>query len=347
MSGKPGPLNLITDVPGLKVGNAADENVRSGVTVILPDTRAPASVDVRGGGPGTRETDLLRPEAAAEAVDAIVLSGGSAYGLDAAGGVMSWLAARRRGVSLRDSIIPIVPAAILFDLQNGGDKSWGPAADSDPAREPPYRKLGIQACDAAAGGDFPLGNVGAGYGAAAGKIKGGLGSASWVEEDGLVVAALMAVNPVGSVLTPGNKAFWAAAFEQNGEFGNLGPAVADGALALGIPAEARIGGHTCIGIVATNAALDKRDLRRVAIIAQDGIARAIRPVHTPFDGDALFALGTGTWQDSASNADRHWQVARIGSIAADCVARAIARGVWHGRSLGPWPSLQSLLGSNN
>jgi L-aminopeptidase/D-esterase-like protein len=327
--GKPGPLNLLTDVPGLKVGHAVDERLRSGVSVVLPTQRAACSVDVRGGGSGTRETDLLRPEATVQAVDAVCLSGGSAFGLDAASGVMHWLAERRRGVEVRGHIVPIVPAAILFDLHNGGDKDWG--------EEPPYRRLGRQACDAATTGAFPLGNAGAGYGATAGLIKGGLGSASWVEPDGLVVAAVVAVNAVGSVLTPGNRSFWAAPWEQDGEFGGL-PFQA-GQVDLGLAAESRIarpvaGGHTCIGIVATNAALDKSHLRQVSIMAHDGLARAVRPVHTPFDGDTLFALATATWQDTRDDAETFWLTARIGSIAADCIARATARGVWAADPLG-------------
>lgn len=336
--GSVGPLNLLTDVPGLTVGHAADENLRSGVTIVLPDRRAACSVDVRGGGSGTRETDLLRPEASVQAVDAICLSGGSAFGLDAASGVMHWLAERRRGVDVRGHIVPIVPAAILFDLHNGGDKAWG--------AEPPYRRLGLQACDAAAGGAFPLGNVGAGYGAMAGLIKGGLGSASWAEKDGLVVAAMVAVNSVGSVLTPGNRSFWAAPWEQNGEFGGI--PFAAGGIDLGLAAESRIaqpaeGSHTCIGVIATNAPLDKTNLRHVLAMAHDGLARAVRPIHTPFDGDTLFALATATWQDGAGAADRSWLIARIGSIAADCVARAVARGVWAAEPLGQLESARSVL----
>lgn len=336
MPGRPGALNLLTDVPGLKVGHAVDQRLRSGVTVVLPETRAACSVDVRGGGSGTRETDLLRPEAAMDAVDAICLSGGSAFGLDAASGTMHWLAEKGRGVSVRGHTVPIVPAAILFDLANGGDKAWG--------EEPPYRRLGRAACDAATGGGFALGNAGAGYGAMAGKLKGGLGSASWVEEDGLIVAALVAANPVGSVLTPGNRSFWAASWEQGGEFGDFG-LDASGA-DLGIAAEARIGmtpgAHTCIGVIATNARLDKNSLRHVSAMAHDGLARAVRPVHTPYDGDTLFALATAAWQDAAAGGTS-WLVARVGSMAADCVARAVARGVWSAEPLGELDSARNAL----
>jgi L-aminopeptidase/D-esterase-like protein len=336
--GRPGAFNLLTDVPGLRVGHAVDERLRSGVTVILPEPRAACSVDVRGGGSGTRETDLLRPEATMPAVDAICLSGGSAFGLDTASGVMHWLADRGRGVTVRDHVVPIVPAAILFDLANGGDKDWG--------AEPPYRRLGRQACDAAATGAFAIGNAGAGFGAMAGKLKGGLGSASWIEPDGLVVAALVAANPVGSVLTPGNRSFWAAPWEQGGEFGGLGLDAAQ--IDLGIAAEARIaapaaGAHTCIGVVATNARLDKTALRQVAAMAHDGLARSVRPVHTPFDGDTLFALATAAWQDTGMDADRAWLIARVGSIAADCVARSVARGVWAAEPLGALESARTVV----
>lgn len=333
--GAPGPLNLITDVGGLTVGHAVDERVRTGVTVILPERRSACSVDVRGGGSGTRETDLLRPEAAAQAVDAVCLSGGSAFGLDAAAGMMPWLARQRRGVQVHGFTVPIIPAAILFDLHNGGAKDWGD--------DPPYRRLGLEACKRAAAGAFPLGNVGAGFGAAAGKLKGGLGSASWVEADGLVVAALMAVNSVGSALTPGNRGFWAAPYEQGGEFGGLPMGIGENDLPLGIPPESRIGGNTCIGIVATNAALDKTALRQVAAMAHDGLARAIRPVHTPFDGDTIFALATGAWQDTGNEEAKPWLITRVGSIAADCVARAVGRGVWAADPLGALSSARQAL----
>lgn len=269
------------------------------------------------------------------AVDALCLSGGSAFGLDAASGVMHWLAERKRGFAIHGHTVPIVPAAILFDLNNGGDKNWG--------EEPPYRRLGRQACERATTAAFPLGNVGAGYGAAAGKLKGGLGSASWVESDGLAVAALVAANPVGSVLTPGNRGFWAAPYEQGDEYGGRQLGVEQGGLPLGLQLESRIAGHTCIGLVATNAALDKTALRQVATMAHDGLARAVRPVHTPFDGDTLFALATAAWQDRTDRADKHWLTARVGSIAADCVARAVARGVWSAEPLGALGSARQAL----
>lgn len=330
----PGPKNSLTDIPGLLVGQAEDAAARTGVSVILPQMRVAASVDVRGGGPGTRETELLRPEAMVPAIDAICLAGGSVYGLDAASGVVQWLARHGRGLKVHSHTVPIVPAAILFDLMNGGDKDW----PKDDAAETPYRRLALAACDAASADAVALGNAGAGYGAAAGKLKGGLGCASWVEDDGLIVAALVAANPVGSVLTPGNKGFWAAPFEQGGEFGAL-PAPPPREVPATLPAEARIGGHTCIGVVATNAALDKAALRHVATMAHDGLARAIRPVHTPFDGDTLFSLSAANWPDQTAEQKAGGSllpllIARIGSIAADCVARAVGRAVWQAEPLG-------------
>lgn len=330
---RPGPRNLITDVDGIAVGNAHDAAVRSGVSVILPEARAIAATDVRGGGPGTRETDALDPTCLVDAVDAIVLSGGSSYGLDAASGAANWLGARGRGFSMAASplVSPVVPAAILFDLMNGGDKAWG--------EMPPYRDLARTACEAA-NTDFVLGNAGAGFGAQAGSIKGGLGSASVVTESGLQVGALIAVNPFGSVLMPEGGHFWAAPYEMEGEFGAKGwpatmPPVAAGNPLIGSKAEAayeNIGSNTTIGVVATNAALTPAEARRVAIMAQDGLARAIRPVHSAVDGDVIFVLATSGY--GLDSARRALSLSLIGALAADCVARAIARGVYEAETLG-------------
>lgn len=325
---RPGPRNLITDVEGILVGHAVDEAVRSGVSVVLPDPPALASVDVRGGAPGTRETDALSPMCLVDRVDAIVLAGGSAFGLDAASGVMAALGVAGKGFAVGAHHVPIVPAAILFDLGNGGDKDWG--------MEPPYRRLGIAAL-AAAARDFPLGNVGAGYGAAAGRIKGGLGSASLVDEaSGLQVGALVAANPVGSVLWPGSRRLLAAGIAGPAETG-LQPAAPE-EIGFELPAESRIGGHTCIGVVATNATLSKAEAQRIAMMAHDGLARAIRPVHTPMDGDTLFAIATGR---IARGEPSGRALALIGAMAADCVTRAVARAVVAAESLGPWPAYAS------
>ncbi|MES2722583.1 MAG: P1 family peptidase [Pseudomonadota bacterium] len=320
----PGPRNLITDVPGLKVGQAEDAAVRTGVTVILPDDRAVAACDVRGGAPGTRETDALAPENLVEAVDAIVLSGGSVYGLAAADGVVAWLGARGRGYGLVSGIpkSPVVPAAILFDVSNGGDKAWGEA--------PPYRDLGRAAVEAAGLG-FALGTAGCGYGAMAGGLKGGTGSASAVTADGYTVGAVVGVNSWGSVIAPGGRRFWATPFELEGEFGGLdthglraGP---DEWGSAKRPAETR---NTTIACVATDAILTPAQAKRFAVMAQDGFARAIRPVHAPFDGDVVFALATGR-KALADPAD--YTLARLGALAADALARAVARGVFEAT---PW-----------
>ncbi len=321
---RPGQRNLITDVPGILVGNAHDVEVRSGVTVILPDDRAVAGVDVRGGAPGTRETDLLDPTCLVDKVDAIVLSGGSTFGLDAAGGAVNWLASQGRGFDVRGIKVPIVPATILIDLLNGGNKDW----DSLP----PYRDLAIRACEAAAK-EMNLGNSGAGFGAAAmaGRLKGGLGSASAVTEDGISVGAIVAANPYGSATMPGQPAFWAWALEQDGEFGGLPPpsrpVVAE---ELDYRIDAPLGGQSTLAVVATDVALDSAQAKRIAITAHDGLARAIRPVHTSFDGDTVFCLSTAkqSLQDGARS------LVRISTMAADCVARAVARAIYNAESLG-------------
>lgn len=336
-SARPGARNLITDVPGLMVGQAQDERVRTGVTVILPDARAVCAADVRGGGPGTRETDALAPETLVDAVDAVVLSGGSVYGLAAADGVAAWLGARSRGYAVAAGIppSPVVPAAILFDVANGGDKAWG--------EDPPYRALG-KAAVAVAGHDFALGTAGAGYGAFAGALKGGTGSASIVAHDGITVGAVVAVNCWGSVLAPGSRTFWAAPFEIDAEFGGLGA----GALRAapddwGLAKTAAASRNTTIACVATDVALTPAQAKRVAVMAQDGLARSIRPVHAPFDGDVVFALSTAARPLPAQNAD--FVLARIGALAADCLARAVARGVyeaqaWDGSPRGAWRDLR-------
>lgn len=326
--GRPGPRNAITDVPGIRVGQAADPLAWTGVTVVLPDAPAVAACDIRGGGPGTRETDLLAPSALVERVHALCLSGGSAFGLEAASGVMDYLAAQGIGFAVGTARVPIVPAAILFDLLNGGDKGWS---------VPPYRALAQQAC-ATAGLTVTQGNAGAGYGAKAGRLKGGLGTTS-LRVGGDWVGALVAANPVGSVLHPGTRSFWAWPFERDGELGGQvppGAAVPD-LTAWTETALPQLGANTTLAVVATDAPLSKTDAQRLAIMAQDGIARAIRPVHTPFDGDSVFALATG----DGSGVDPH-RLARLGQAAADCVARAVARGVYEAESLGGFPSYRSL-----
>jgi len=334
----PGPRNLITDVAGIRVGHATDPAALTGVTVILPDARTIAACDVRGGAPGTRETDALDPTCLVEAVDAIVLSGGSVYGLDAASGVVQLLGSRGRGFQLPGSPLttPVVPSAILFDLANGGDKAW--------ELEPPYRRLGMEAC-VRAGTDFALGNAGAGLGARAGALKGGLGSASTVLPSGVVVGALAAVNSAGSAVMPGTITLWAGLFEQTGEMGGQvmpqGPVSLDWPENAKRPKEAVPGANTTLAVVATSAALSPVEAKRVAIMAQDGFARALRPVHTPFDGDVVFVLATGA---HALEEPRALALSYLGMAAADCVTRAIGRGVYEAESIGEWPSYRDHYG---
>jgi len=316
---QPGPRNLITDVAGLKVGQAEDARVATGVTVILPDRPAVCAVDVRGGGPGTRETDLLAAETLVEGVDAITLSGGSVYGLGAGDGVVAWLAQQGRGFTFNsvDVTAPIVPGAILFDLANDGDKAWG--------LDPPYRRLGIEAAKAA-GLDVILGARGAGFGARAGAFQGGVGSASVITADGITVGAIAAVNSLGSVVGRDGR-FFAAGAELGGEFGGLGSSLA--AIQPDLwpysKADPQPRTNTTIACVATDVVLTKGEAKRVAVMAQDGLARAIRPVHAPFDGDVVFALSTGRVPSAEPG---NLTVMRIGALAADALARAVARAVY-------------------
>ena len=315
---KPGLRNLITDVPGLLVGQAEDRKLRSGVTVLLGEAPFVGAVSVMGGAPGTRETDLLAPDRLVQTVDAFVLSGGSAFGLDACSGVADGLRALGRGFAVGDQRVPIVPGAILFDLLNGGDKSWG---------KNPYAKLGRQAL-AAAGLKFELGTAGAGFGAATGLWKGGLGSASCVLDSGITVGALVAVNAVGSVTVGDGPQFWAAPFEMGTEFGGLGMAQAAPPQDDPEPKK-RLGEATTIAIVATDARLTKAEAQRIAVAAHDGMARAIVPSHTLLDGDLVFAAATGRREMGEPLRD----LFQIGHAAASCLARAIARGVYEARAM--------------
>lgn len=324
--------NLLTDVPGLAVGHAQDARLGSGVTVVLFDRPAVVAVSILGGAPGGRETSMLGPEMTVEAVDAIVLSGGSAFGLDAAGGVQAALREQGRGFPVGDIRVPIVPQAILFDLANGGDKDWG--------RYPPYRELGYSAaCAAAERGAhgtpaFALGNIGAGMGATTATVKGGLGSASAVTPAGHTVGAIVAVNAIGSATIGDGPNFWAAPFEQQGEFGGLGwPAAIDATPRLkGGP-----GTGTTIGLIATDATLTKAQAQRLAIMAHGGLARAIFPAHAPLDGDTIFAAATGL----RPLGDPLTELTDLGIVAIAVMARAIARGVFEADSLAvanPQPS---------
>lgn len=314
-----GPRNLITDVPCLLVGNAQDDALKSGATVLTAPNPFTASVHVMGGAPGTRETDLLAPDKTVSRVDAIVLSGGSAFGLDACSGVADALRAQHRGFEVGNVVVPIVPGAILFDLLNGGDKAWA---------ENPYRALGRHAFEGASD-QFDLGTAGAGTGALAAMQKGGLGSASFVMENGVTVGALVAANPLGSVTTPGDRHFWAAPFEIGDEFGELGP---DSNTGLGRVLTSRKAkamrpaqpdkANTTIAIVATDAALSKPQCHRLAVAAHDGIARAIVPAHTPGDGDLVFGVSTGSHDLPEA------EMGLLGHVASICLSRAIARAVF-------------------
>ncbi|MBY0350638.1 P1 family peptidase [Tabrizicola sp.] len=327
---RPGPKNLITDIPGLRVGNADDANLRSGVTVLTADRPFVASVHVMGGSPGTRETDLLAPDRMVQEVDAIFLSGGSAFGLDAGAGVMAGLRAADRGFAVGPVRVPIVPGAIVFDLLNGGDKGWS---------ESPYPVLGRAAFDAAAP-DFGLGTAGAGFGAMTGSLKGGLGSASCVLPSGLTVGALVVVNALGQATVGDTRHFWAAPFEEGTEFGGLGPAPL---LPQDVPLpRKRLGEATTIAVVATDATLTKAQAHRMAVAAHDGMARALVPSHTPLDGDLVFSVAAG----SKPLADPLSDPFQLGHAAATCLARAIARAVYLARSEASdlQPSWQSRFG---
>lgn len=316
---RPGARNLITDVNGIAVGNAHDSKLRSGVTAIVCEEPAIAAVHVMGGAPGTRETDLLAPESTVETINAITLSGGSAFGLDSASGVQAHLRERGVGFAVRDISIPIVPTAIIFDLMNGGDKDWG--------RYAPYREIGYDAAQAA-GADFEIGTAGAGYGALAARLKGGLGSASAISPDGITIGALAAINPLGSPTIGETKHFHAAPFELNSEFGGLGlphPYPEDARrIRIKFRELQRPGMNTAIAVVATDAVLTVPQAKRLAIAAHDGIAHAIWPSHTPMDGDTVFVLATGK-SGIAPKTDA-W--IDLGAIAASTMARAIARGVY-------------------
>lgn len=318
--------NLITDVRGLSVGSAHDTTLASGVTVVVFEEPAVASVAIHGGAPGVRDTALLEPEASVERVDAVALSGGSAFGLDASGGVLAHLRRRGRGFAVGDNRVPIVPGAVIFDLAAGGTNGWSDV--------PPYWELG-RCASASAGATFALGTAGAGYGATTANVKGGLGSASATTSANFTVGALVVVNAVGSALIGDGPHFWAGFEELNCEFGGLGwPTSVDPVtLATPIKGERNPRSSTTIAIIATDAELTKSEARRIAIMAHDGIARAIRPSHAPMDGDLAFAAATGTTGRSPDPGE----LAEIGFVAASCLARAIARGVYEATSL-PFPA---------
>ena len=310
---QPGKRNLITDVAGLYVGQAEDHTIKTGASFLVGDRPFVAAGHVMGGAPGTRETELLAPDKLVQEVDALVLSGGSAFGLDAASGVADALRSEGRGFPAGNTRVPIVPGAILFDLMNGGNKDWD---------DNPYKALGATAY-ANRSQSFALGSHGAGTGATTHSLKGGIGSASLVLENGLTVGARGAANPWGDVATGPGRPLFAGAFEIGDEFGGLGPA-------LDIDPTREPSRHpiqntnTALANVATDAALTQAQAARMATAAHDGMARAIIPTHTPLDGDIVFAAATGEKPISDPVSDP----AALGHAAAVCVTRAIGRAIY-------------------
>jgi L-aminopeptidase/D-esterase-like protein len=289
--------DCFSDVPGVRIGHAADARIQTGVTLVVPDAPAVMAVDVRGGGPGTRETDALSPENLVERVHGLALAGGSVFGLAAADELTLLLSAAGRGLNVGAGLpaVPVVPGAILFDLANGGDKAWG--------AEPPYRAL-ARAAFAALGAEDRSGALGAGHGARAGSRAGGIGSVSARLASGATVGVLLAVNSFGEV------------YEGAPPSGEVPmPKLRTGA--------SLSRQNTCIGVVATDLPLTRAEAKRVAMMAQDGLARAIRPVHTPFDGDTLFVMSTGP--DGAAGP---LALVELGTVAADLVARAARAAVF-------------------
>ncbi|MBA1157856.1 P1 family peptidase [Microvirga mediterraneensis] len=318
--------NLITDVPGLRIGNSQDSALGSGVTVALFDEPTVASAFVMGGAPATRETDLLDPDKMAPGIHGVVLSGGSAFGLDAASGVQAYLREQGIGFAVRDALVPLVPQACIFDLINGGDKDWG--------RYPPYRELGYEAARQA-GPDFALGTAGGGYGATTANFKGGLGSASAITSAGHMIGALVVVNSIASAVIGNGPHFWAGALEEGEEFGGYGhPERVDAEkrrlIWKGGPQPA-----TTIALVATDAALTKAQTKRLAIASHAGLARALRFSHALFDGDTIFAAATGRRPLTEEAAE----FTELTALAADALTRAIARGVYEATAL-PYPGAQ-------
>jgi L-aminopeptidase/D-esterase-like protein len=320
----------LTAVPGLKVGHFTYTERPTGCTVVLAEAGATAGVDVRGAAPGTRETDLLNPVNTVQQVFGVVLAGGSAYGLDAASGVMKYLDERNIGFKVGTANVPIVPAAILFDLSIG--------AKPGAPRITPTADCGYAAAKAASTAPVVEGNVGAGAGATVGKtagpgraMKSGVGSAALIMPDGTIVAAMVAVNGVGDVIDPSTGKVVAGVRTPDGK----GLADARAILRAGGESRSLIGGNTTLGIVATNVVLTKTEATKVAQMAHDGYARAISPVHTPSDGDTVFALATGVKPGTAD-------VGRIGSLAAEVVADAIVRAARQAQGIPGYPAARDL-----
>lgn len=317
--------NLVTDVPGLRVGQAHDVRIASGVTVMLFDRPAVAAVSVPGGAAAGRDLACLALGSTVERIDGIVLSGGSGFGLDAATGAQAWLREQGRGLPVGPVRVPIVPSAILFDLLNGGDKEWG--------RYPPYRELAYAACGHA-GMDFALGTAGAGYGATTVDLKGGIGSASAITAAGFRVGALVAVNAIGSAVVGGGPHFWAAPYEQAEEFGGLG-SYKDLDGSADVRWKGGLQPATTLVVVATDAVLDRSQAARLALMASGGLAKSLRVTFAPADGDTVFVAATCLRPLNSPVND----LTEIGSAASDCVARALARGIYEATALPSLPAL--------
>ena len=333
-----GPLlhNLLTDIDGVSVGHATDLVLGSGVTAIVFDEPAIASGSILGGAPGGRDTALLDPSMTVETVDAFVLSGGSAFGLDAAGGVQSGLRELGRGFAVGPTRVPIVPQAILMDLLNGGNKDWG--------LHSPYRDMGYAAFKAASKAPFALGTIGAGTGATTATVKGGLGSASAVTSSGHRIAAIVAVNALGSATVGSGHHFWAAPFERGEEFGGLGmpPAITDADVAMQIKGVTLTA--TTIGAVVTDAIISKAQAHRLSIMAHTGLARAILPSHLASDGDTMFAAAT--CRKALTGPVDFLELSHLATLV---MARAIARGVFEAKALpheGAQPSWRDRFGAD-
>lgn len=344
---RPGPFNALSDVAGLAVGQAEDQERVTGVTVVLAERPAVAAASVMGGGPGTRSLSQLAPGAAIDRVDAIALSGGSAFGLDAAGGVMDWLRLQGRGVEIGTARVPIVPGAVIFDLLTGS------GAEPTGWDTPPWWALGRKAAAAArAHAPIALGNHGAGLGAKAGRLKGGTGTASLcLPDDGpsapsATVAALVIANPLGEVVMPGSNAFWAHPFEIDGEFGAAPPPKNSIGAPDYIPPHALPGANTTLAVIATDLDLTRAECLRLALMGQDGLARAIRPVHSPLDGDTVFALATARRSVRESRGGTGVidtaLLTRLGMMAADCVTRATAHAVHAAEAHAGYPAWRDL-----
>ena len=324
--------NGLTDVGGILVGHFTDIQAVSGVTVVVCPQGAVAGVDVRGSAPGTRETDLMAPHNLIEKAQAVVLSGGSVFGLSAADGVTRWLAAKGYGFPLdQGHVVPIVPGAVLYDLGRGAD--FTPPINAD---------WGRKACEGAGDDPVETGNVGAGTGAFSHSIKGGLGSASLILDSGITVAALVAVNSDGSVINPASGRPWEIGLEVDGEFGDQGKR----AVQLPAPPAPEPVKNTTIGVIATDASLEVAQAQKVAQMAHDGIARAIRPAHTMFDGDTVFCLATGKKELPAKQgifmAPRVLSFNELGHAAANCMARAIIHAILNASSLAGMTAFRDL-----